>query len=84
MKYCDHAHHFIATSDEDGHGARVCAFLDHEHLVARGSERDFTNDTRLAQFLRCEVFEPRHDATLGGDGDELKKDSCGSAVILPQ
>ena len=67
------AHHFVASADKDSHGASVGTFLDDDHLVSRGSKRNFPDDSRLSEFLWCQVLESRDDATLGGDGNQLSE-----------
>lgn len=65
------AHHFITTPHENGHSARICAFFDDEHLVARGAKGDLPNYARFTEFLRSEILESRHDTTLGCNRNEL-------------
>lgn len=67
-------HHFVAPADKYGHGAGVGTFLDDDHLIPRGAKRNFPDDSRLSELLRCQVLESWDDAALGGDGNQLGKD----------
>ncbi len=65
------AHHFVAPTDEDSHGASVRTVLDDHHLIPRGSKRDFPDNSRLSELLWGQVLESRDNATLGGNGNQL-------------
>ena len=66
------AHHLVATADEDGDGARVLALFDDEHALLRRAERQFAHDAGEAELVGTQFGEARHDATVGGDRDQLR------------
>ena len=65
--------HLVASSDEDGDGARVVALLNDQHAFLGGAERQLTHDARLAQLLLRQLLKARHDAPACCYGDQLQQ-----------
>lgn len=66
-------YHLVATSYKDGHCPRVRTLLDDEHFITRCAEGDLTDEACLAQLFRSEVLEPGNNASIGGNGNQLRK-----------
>lgn len=64
-------YHFVASTNEDSDGPRIFALLDHQHPVLGRAERQFSDDTGVAELFRRQLLETRHDSATGGDGYEL-------------
>jgi hypothetical protein len=64
--------HFIAASHKDCDSTRIRAFFDNEHLVTCCTKGHFSDNSCLAQLLRCQVLKARHYAALRSYRDELR------------
>ena len=64
--------HLVASTDKDGDSSCVSTLLDHKHLIPGSTESEFTNDASVTELLGCKVLKSRDDATIGGNGNELK------------
>ena len=75
MTICAGPHHFVASTNENGYGLRICAFLNDKHFVPCRSERDFTNKTGFAELCGSQILEPRDNPPVGSDGNKLRSES---------
>lgn len=65
-------YHFVATTDENGYGPGVFAFLDDQHVILGGAKGDLLNQTCCAKLLWCQLTEPGHDAASSCYGNQLQ------------
>lgn len=63
--------HLVTPPYKDRHRPRIRALLNDQHLIPRRSECHLAYETRPAELVGREVFEPGYDTAVGRDSDEL-------------
>uniref|UniRef100_A0A182Q4N6 Uncharacterized protein n=1 Tax=Anopheles farauti TaxID=69004 RepID=A0A182Q4N6_9DIPT len=81
-------HHFVATADQHGHGARVLAVFDHQHLVLGRTEAKLAHHTRRTELIGRKFLETWHNTATGSDRNQLNLGSTnptdGRQLLLQQ
>lgn len=75
LTICAGPHHFVASTNENGYGLRICALLDDKHLVSCRSESEFTNESSFTELCGGQILEPGDDPPVGSDRNELRPKS---------
>lgn len=65
-------YHFVATTDEDGHGPGVFALLDDQHMIFGGTEGNLLHHTCCSKLFCCQLAESGHDAASCCYGNQLE------------
>ena len=60
-----------ASAKEDGDGLAVLELLHEQHLVLRGAEGEFLDQTGEPELLMAELLEAGNDTAGGDNGDEF-------------
>ena len=64
------------STDEDGHGLRVLAFLNEDYLIVRCTEGDLLDFTSLTELLGSDLFEARNNMSTRSHSNELNLDTA--------
>lgn len=63
------------TTDENGDSLRVLALLDQKHLLVRGTEGVFLDDTGLTELIGRDLLETGDDASTSCNSEQLNLDT---------
>lgn len=71
----EQTYHFVGAPDKDRDRSGVGALLDNEHFVTSRPKGDLTDDSSMPQFFGTQVFKPRYNSAICGNGDQLQSDN---------